>query len=106
MRTVFAAILMTLLTAPSAQAGDAAAGKKKSMMCAACHGPNGIAIVPGAPNLAGQAEMYFSKALRDFKSGARKNENMTVVAGSLSDQDIADLAAYYASFKISVESPK
>jgi len=93
-------------TGPADAAGDAAAGKKKATMCAACHGANGIATLPEAPNLAGQNQVYVAKALHDYKSGERKNPQMTVVAGALSDQDIADLAAYFASFKVSVEVPK
>lgn len=93
--------------ATSAQAeGDPAAGKKKSMSCAACHGANGMAVLPNAGNLAGQPIQYLKKALHDFKTGARKQENMTVVAQSLSDQDIEDLAAYYAAFQVTVTPPK
>ena len=91
---------------PASAAGDAAAGKKKALMCTACHGANGIATLPEAPNLAGQNPIYMIKALRDYKSGERKNAQMTVVAGTLSDQDIEDLSAYFASFKIIVETPK
>lgn len=87
-------------------AGDAAAGKKKSMSCAACHGNNGMAVIPNAPNLAGQSVIYLKKALHDFKTGVRKNENMSVVIGQLTDQDMDDLAAYYASFQVTVTPAK
>lgn len=97
--------LLFVATAAHA-AGDAAAGKKKSMMCHACHGANGMSALPNAPHLAGQPEIYLLKALHDFKKGERKQENMTVVASQLSDQDIADLAAYYASFKVTVQPEK
>ena len=104
--SLITATVIALYFQPAYAAGNAADGKKKSQMCHACHGANGIAVLPNAANIAGQTEMYFTKALHDFKKGERKQENMTVVAQQLSDQDIADLAAYYASFKITVEMPK
>lgn len=109
MRTIIhtSAFLAALsLALPAHAAGDAVAGKKKAMSCATCHGHNGMATLPEAPNLAGQNPIYVIKALKDYKSGARKNAQMTVMVGTLSDQDMADLAAYYASFKVSVEAPK
>ncbi len=80
-----------------AAAGDAAAGKAKSAQCATCHGANGIAVMPDAPNLAGQVEVYLAKALKDYRSGARKHEQMTLMAKPLSDKDIDNLAAYFSS---------
>ena len=85
------------LTAPANAAGDPAAGRKKAMQCQACHGLDGKAKLPDAPNLAGQNEIYLAKALGDFKTGERKNDMMSLLAPKLSDEDIADLAAYYAS---------
>ncbi len=96
MRARFAIAVALLLAAPPALAGDAAAGKQKANQCQACHGLDGKAKLPDAPNLAGQNEIYLVKALGDFKSGARQNEMMSLVAPKLSDADIADLAAYYA----------
>lgn len=78
-------------------AGTAAAGKAKAAVCAACHGLDGRSQMPEAPNLAGQVEGYLVEQLRAFKSGARHNEQMSIVAKPLSAQDIDDLAAYYAS---------
>ena len=103
---IAAALAATLGSATALAGGDPTAGKKKSMSCAACHGANGMAVLPNAGNLAGQPVQYLKKALHDFKTGARKQENMTVVAQSLSDQDIEDLAAYYAAFQITVTPPK
>ena len=85
--------------------GDAAAGRKKIGVCQVCHGVNGVAKIPEAPNLAGQNEQYLVKALGEFKSGVRNNEMMSLVAPKLSDQDIADLAAYYASIQVTVAPP-
>ncbi|HEY9279202.1 MAG TPA: cytochrome c [Eoetvoesiella sp.] len=93
------------LAAGPAWAADAAAGRAKAAQCAACHGPNGIATLPTAPNLAGQNATYLVKALRDYKSGARKDEMMSLMAAGLSDADIEDLAAYYSGIEITVKRP-
>ena len=73
--------------------------------CQVCHGKDGLAKLPDAPNIAGQKEAYLVKALQAFKSGERKNEQMTIVVKSLSDADIANVAAYFSSIKITVEVP-
>ena len=83
----------------AANAADIAKGRAKAVQCQACHGMDGIAKIPEAPNLAGQNEDYLIKALKDFKSGARQNEMMSLVAKPLSDGDIADLAAFYHSLR-------
>ena len=80
-------------------AGDAAAGKSKSAVCAACHGATGTSANAIWPNLAGQKEAYLVKQLKAFKSGARKDPMMAPMVASLSDQDMANLAAYYSSQK-------
>ncbi|WNC68376.1 cytochrome c [Thalassotalea nanhaiensis] len=87
-----------VMTAPS-MAADAEAGKAKSAMCAACHGATGISAVPMYPNLAGQKEAYLAKQLKDFKTGTRKDPVMSGMAMPLTDADIANLSAYYASIK-------
>jgi len=86
----------------SARAGDVKAGVKKALMCQACHGLDGLSKVPDAPNIAGQLEPYLVAQLQAFKSGARKNDAMSVVASSLSDQDVEDLAAYYSAIEVQV----
>lgn len=78
-------------------AGNAAAGKDKSAVCAGCHGDKGQGIAPN-PALAGKSEANLVKALKDFKSG-RTNSVMHGLAASLSDRDIENLAAYYASLR-------
>jgi cytochrome c553 len=85
--------------------GDAAAGKKVMLKCQVCHGKDGLAKLPEAPNIAGQKEAYLVKALTAFKAGERKNEQMAVVVNGLSDEDIANVAAYYSSIKITVQVP-
>ena len=73
MKKLTLAVAATVLMASPVFAGDAAAGKGKSMMCAGCHGAAGISAVPTYPNLAGQKEAYLTKQLKEFKSGARNN---------------------------------
>jgi cytochrome c553 len=79
--------------------GDAAAGKAKSAPCAACHGVDGNIASPTWPKLAAQVPEYLVEQLKDFKSGARKNPLMSPQAARLSEKDMKDLAAYYASQK-------
>jgi cytochrome c553 len=92
-------LIITAAMALSAtvHAADPAAGKEKSKTCAACHGENGISQAPDFPKLAGQYNDYLVRALSDYKSGARKNAIMTGLVTNLTQQDIADLAAYYSS---------
>ncbi|WNC72616.1 cytochrome c [Thalassotalea psychrophila] len=99
MKKLALALATTVAMAAPAMAADAEAGKGKSAMCAACHGATGVSAVPMYPNLAGQKEAYLAKQLKDFKSGARKDPVMGSMAMPLSDADIANLAAYYASLK-------
>ena len=86
----------------ASQAGDVKAGRAKALMCQACHGLDGLSKVPDAPNIAGQTEPYIVAQLQAYKSGARKNDAMSVVAPPLSDTDIEDLAAYFSAIEISV----
>lgn len=86
-------------------AADPAAGRKKALACQACHGLDGVSRLAEAPNLSGQVEPYLVKALQDYRSGTRQNEMMTLMAAALKDEDIADLAAWYAAVKITVQKP-
>ena len=83
--------------APYRGHGDVAAGKAKNTACVACHGADGNGNVPIYPRLAGQHEDYLRTVLQHYQSGKRKNPIMSGMAKPLSKQDIADLAAYYAS---------
>jgi cytochrome c553 len=83
-------------------AGDIKSGRTKALMCQACHGLDGLSKVPDAPNIAGQTEPYLVAQLQAFKSGARKNDSMSLVAQPLSDTDIDDLAAYFSAIEINV----
>jgi cytochrome c553 len=84
---------------PVHAAGDVEAGKTKSAMCAACHGADGNSAAPNFPKLAGQHADYLAKQLSEFKSGQRKDATMNGMAAALSEQDMADLGAFYASQK-------
>ncbi len=98
MKKLFVLAMVGLwLSSGAVLAADADAGKAKSGVCAGCHGANGMSVIPGYPNLAGQNEMYLAKQLKAFKSGARKNPIMTGIVAALSDEDMDNLAAYYAS---------
>ena len=85
------------LFAVVSHAGDAEAGKAKSVTCAACHGGEGISPTGTWPNLAGQKEQYLLDQLKAFKDGTRVNSQMAPMVANLSDDDMANLAAYYSS---------
>lgn len=85
------------LGAAPLHAASIEAGKARSKACITCHGKHGISSNPDYPNIAGQTEGYLVKTLREFRSGRRKDPSMNRVANALSDADIADLSAYYAS---------
>ena len=95
-------LVISALFAPIAQARDAVAGKAKAGICATCHGALGISQLPNAPHLAGQPAIYVAEQLKAYRSGKRANEVMAVIAKPLTDQDIDDLAAWYASIQIAV----
>ena len=100
MRTLLTALTIASLSValPAFAAGDAAAGKAKSAACAICHGPNGEGTSM-APKLAGKSAAELDQAMQDYKSGKKDNAMMKSQAASLSADDIANLAAYYASLK-------
>jgi len=102
MRGIVAAAL-ALAVSGSAVAADAAAGKSRAVACAACHGQSGIATAPDAPNLAGQPEDYLAAQLKAYRGGTRQHEVMSLMAKPLSDADIANLAAWFASQQIALK---
>ncbi|NRA84417.1 MAG: cytochrome c4 [Gammaproteobacteria bacterium] len=81
-------------------AGNAEAGKNKAAMCTACHGSDGNSLIDMYPKLAGQHSDYLVKQLNDFKSGARLDPIMQGMAAALTDQDMADIGAYYQSMAV------
>lgn len=90
----------------NAYAGDAEAGKGKTAVCAGCHGADGNSAVGSFPKLAGQGEGYLIKQMNDVKSGARVIVEMTGLLDNLSEEDFADIAAFYASQKSSIGQAK
>ena len=90
---------MTWLLGLPATAADLKAGEKKAQTCAGCHGPQGNSSNAQFPTLAGQQPIYLVTQLRAFKEGTRENPMMNGMAAGLSDDDIDDLAAYFASQK-------
>ncbi|NNK38255.1 MAG: cytochrome c4, partial [Xanthomonadales bacterium] len=91
------ATLLVLVSSQAYAAGDAAAGQSKSAICAACHSVDGNSAVPNWPKLAGQHEQYLLRQLQLIKSGARPVPEMMAITPGLSDQDLMDLSAYFAS---------
>ena len=98
MKSLLFAVLTALLFASStAIAADIEAGKAKSATCVACHGAGGHSVNPIWPNLAGQKEQYLAKQIKAFRDGTRKDPLMAPMVAALSDDDIANLAAYFAA---------
>ena len=98
-KSIYTALIFGLLLSPATllAKGDPAKGQEKAATCEACHGKDGAAIDPNYPNLGGQHYSYLVKALSDYRSGNRTNAIMASFAANLSNQDIEDLAAWYAS---------
>ena len=99
-------ILCLMAIAGAATAADVNAGKTKSAVCAVCHGVQGLSTLPNAPNLAGQPQIYLAEQLKNYRSGKRAHEVMSVIAKPLSDQEIEDLSAWYASLQIVLRESK
>ncbi|WP_028241159.1 c-type cytochrome [Stutzerimonas azotifigens] len=112
MNKVLVSLLLTLgITGMAHAAGDPAAGQEKAAVCGACHGADGNSPAPNFPKLAGQGERYLLKQLHDIKAGSKPGApadagrmvpEMTGMLEPFNDQDLADLAAYFASQKMSV----
>jgi cytochrome c553 len=104
---VVPAAVIIVVFASHALAADADAGKKKvASTCAVCHGIDGLAKNPEAPNLAGENPTYIVKQLKAFKSGERKSEMMSIIAQGLGEEDMANVAAWYSKIKVTVEMPQ
>jgi cytochrome c553 len=105
-RLAAAAACVLAAAAPAARAQDSAAGKARAGPCAVCHGANGLAVAPDAPNLAGQSAIYLAAQLKAYRDGTRRHEIMSVMARPLSDADIANLAAWFSSIKVEATLPR
>jgi cytochrome c553 len=107
LRSICLVLVLGLSFGPAWADGDVKAGAQKirTLQCQSCHGKDGISKLPGAPNLAGQAQDYMIAAIGAYRSGERKNDIMNTIAQSLKDGDIADVTAYYSSIELSVKVP-
>lgn len=103
--TLLACVVLALGGPPGAAAGDPAVGRQKAAACRTCHGLDGLSRQPDAPHIAGQIATYLRDQLVRYRSGERAHPVMGVIAKQLSDADIEDIAAYYASIKLRVELP-
>lgn len=97
-------VLVAIFLIPSSWAGDIKAGEQRASACFGCHGPDGISLNPKYPNLAGQSAEYLIKQLDSFRSGERKDPFMTPMTSTMSDTDVEDLAAFFASKGISSQA--
>lgn len=97
MRFMSLILLVLVGLAAPAMAQDTAAGKTKAAVCAACHGAEGVSVIPDYPNLAGQKVKYLESSIKAYRDGQRKHAVMSPMAAGLSDADILDLAAYFAA---------
>jgi cytochrome c553 len=98
--------MLLLVADPANAAGNVTTGRQKALQCQTCHGLDGLSKLPEAPNLGGQPEPYLVKSMNDFRKGVRKNDMMSLVVQQLSDQDVADLAAFYAAIEVTMKPPK
>ncbi|GAA3942725.1 c-type cytochrome [Litoribacillus peritrichatus] len=96
-KIILTALVALSVTGYSHAEGNAEAGKAKAVVCGACHGPDGNSAAPNFPKLAGQGEKYLLKQMKDIKGGDRNVLEMTGMLSASSDQDLEDLAAYFAS---------
>ena len=97
--------MASVALAALAAAGAESPGRAKARICASCHGPLGVSVTPDAPNLAGQPRIYIVAQLKAFRDGTRKHQVMSLMAKTLSDEDIAALAEWYASIAVEVKEP-
>lgn len=96
--TILGSALLVAASGVAVAGGDAAAGKTKAASCGGCHGANGISAAPDVnPSLAGMDEAALVAAMKEYKDGTRDHATMKVMVMSLSDGDMADIAAFYAS---------
>lgn len=103
----FLALWLAACACGVGHAADLEAGRLRAQQaCAVCHGPLGIAAAPDAPNLAGQPAFYVASQLRAYRNGSRKHEVMAVISKTLTDDDINNLAAWFAAIRIEAQPPR
>ena len=107
MRGLILGLAALVVTSSCVQAaGDSTAGRTVVVKCQVCHGKDGLGTSPYAPNIAGQKYDYLVHSLMAYKTGQRRSPMMSVVVKGLSKEDIANVAAYYAAIKFTVEVPQ
>jgi len=104
-RLVLAAVALAASAGSAGVLAQAPGGPAVARPCMVCHGPLGLATQPDTPHLAGQPASYLAAQLRAFRGGTRRHEVMSVIAKPLTDDDIAQLAAWYASVRVEVAPP-
>ena len=108
-RAVALAALLSPLVAPAVRAAgadDLAAGRDAARQCSVCHGKDGIAVNPEAPNLAGEASVYIEKQLKAFRSGERVHRQMSIIAQGLDDPTIRAIADWFDAMEVTVTLPE
>jgi cytochrome c553 len=105
-RLILTTAAVLAVCASSAIAGDPVLGRKVASKCIACHGVDGQSKNPEAPHISGQMERYIIKALKRYQSGEREDPQMSMIVKQLKDDDMANVAAYYSSIKVTVEKPQ
>ena len=105
-KSIHAAFACVLAFGAGVAQADAGAGRAKARACVVCHGEFGMSVLPNAPNLAGQPAGYLAEQLQAYRSGKRANEIMSVIAKPLTDAEIADLSAWFASIAVEAKPPK
>jgi len=101
---VFGVVTLSLVSVSASAAGNAAAGEAKAVTCSACHGPDGNSMVPNFPKLAGLGEKYLLKQMKDIRDGRRPVATMAGQVDNMTDQDLADIAAYFDAQSRSTET--
>ena len=99
-------VILLIAISNASAAGDPVAGRKAAVKCQVCHGVDGQSKNPEAPHISGQVERYIIKALKRYQSGERQDPMMSMIVKQLKEEDIANLAAYYSSIKVTVEKPQ
>lgn len=99
-------ILLAATCAAPALSADPAVGRKTAQQCQTCHGIEGVGKMPDVPNIGGESADYLTTQLQHFRSGERKHEQMSIIAQGLSDEDIANVAAWYSSIQFTVTLPQ
>ena len=99
-------LIPAIALAMPAWAGDPVAGRKTAQQCQTCHGIDGVGKLPDVPNIGGESDVYLTAQLQHYRSGERRHEQMSIIASGLSDEEIADLAAWYSSIQFTVTLPQ